>query len=160
MKSKLKYAICTMSTIMIFVLTLYLAYKYSPLVNSKQNLFCRFNTTLNNNGMTIPMVGIIRYNNESGILFFDGPVSSYGKGEGYISREVHFRGEMNENRMVLMGSEMIFNSKDSLSQIKAEKILPDFFVKNHARIVFTLEQQGKDLIFINDNVPMFFCELM
>jgi len=123
-----------------------------------QQMNCNINMVISNYDLTMPLIGQLFYSNGEGYISFDGPVYEGRQYEGMINRIVYFSGELDGDMFNLTGKKMITPEKNNLPQLKAERILPNFFVRPNSRISFNLRQEKGGLFFLKGNVPMFYCK--
>lgn len=143
--------------IIIIILCCLIFYKFWQQLERNIKIKCQANLVMSNYGLTMPVIASLNLENNSGILFYDGPVYYAGNRIGMLSREVHFKAQYNNPLMIMTGTVINKSSKDNIPQDKAELILPDFYVKPGATIFYTISHDNGGYFFTKDNVPMFFC---
>lgn len=124
---------------------------------------CRATTEFNQNGYRSSLIVNFRVDKDKGLIFYEGPVFFDNQLVGIINRQIEFTvkrmpGSTREHGTVNYQSyNVTVFPKDNLSENIAEKILHKFFIINNNSIYFDVVNMKEGAIFINDNIPVFYC---
>jgi len=130
-------------------------------VNSQKFYFyeydCNASFTIHNAGFVIPMVAAFHFSGDTGNVHYDSPLLKDEKNIGMINRSVSFSIHQRSGRVMFTSLAQRILSKDTAQQSDVKLILPDFFIEPDKSVTFEVLHQNDGLLFIHDNVPMFFC---
>lgn len=157
MKSKKKSLPFITLNIIMIVLFFCIAYKLYK-TNYGNSIYCDMNFVVSNYGMTIPVIGTLSLSEGKGRIYLDGPVYQDGNKIGFLSKEVLFSSIRDKNTVIFTGVKIYTPNKNNISQNVAEKVLPDFFVRQNSRISFKIAKENDGYFFFKDGVPFFYCK--
>ncbi len=119
---------------------------------------CRGSLTLFNYDLSTQINARYHFTGNTGRVIYSGAIFKKNELVGFVNKDIRFDITNDDGSIVMNSRSVMPLGNDTASPTFTALIFPDFFLMKDKKQVYEIKKNTNGLLFIRDNVPVFYCE--